>query len=122
MKTTNNQKRNLEDKIMALLKLEQFLPAKKILFKLQALNQTYNKTSIYRALDRLLVKGILCQYYLGKIGLVYALRSNNYEYLQCEKCGKVKAIPGTLSQPASIEGFKISHYHLIYLGICPDCQ
>ncbi|OGJ37688.1 MAG: hypothetical protein A2383_02205 [Candidatus Pacebacteria bacterium RIFOXYB1_FULL_39_46] len=122
MKTVNNQKRNLEDKIMALLKLEHLLSAKEILEKLQGLDQNYNKTSVYRALERLLAKGILCQHHLGEAGLTYELRSDNHEHLQCEVCGKIKAIPHTFSQPASIEGFKISHHHLTYLGICPDCQ
>lgn len=122
MNKANSQKRNLEDKIMALLKLEHLLSAKEILEKLQELDQNYNKTSVYRALDRLLERGILCQHHLGEAGLAYELRSDNHEHLLCEVCGRVKTLPPTISQPASIEGFKISHYHLTFLGTCPDCQ
>lgn len=107
---------------MAILKFEHLLPAPEILTKLQELDQTYNKTSVYRALDRLLAKGVLCQHHLGEAGLVYELRSDHHEHLQCEVCGKVETVACSFSQPTSIEGFKISHHHLTYLGTCPTCQ
>ncbi|HEX9817498.1 MAG TPA: transcriptional repressor [Patescibacteria group bacterium] len=114
--------RNLEDKLMAILKLEHLLSAPEILIKLQTLDQSYNKTSVYRALDRLLTKGILCQHQLADDGLVYELRSGHHDHLQCEVCGRLEVVACALPTPDSIQGFKLSHHHLTYLGTCPTCQ
>jgi Fur family ferric uptake transcriptional regulator len=116
------KRRNLEKKIMALLQVEHLLSASEMLIKLNELEQTYNKTSVYRAIDRLLEKNKLCQHNLPKKGVCYELRSQHHEHLQCERCGRVETLPCTFSHPSSISGFKISHHHLTYFGFCQACQ
>lgn len=116
------KKRNLEDKILALLQVEHLLSAAAIVERLAELHQSYNKTSVYRALERLLQKGQLCQQHLGENGISYELRSAHHEHLQCENCGAVEAVECSFIHPPSLNGFRISHHHLTYLGICQDCQ
>lgn len=116
------KRRNLEEKIMALLQIEHLSTAPEIIKQLTGLDQTYNKTSVYRALDRLLDNGQLCRHDLGNRGVAYELRANHHEHLQCEQCGEITTLPCSFNQPASIAGFKISHHHLTYYGICSNCQ
>ncbi len=107
---------------MALLQVEHLLSVPEILEKLSGLEQSYNKTSVYRALERLLEKSQLCQHNTPQKGVCYELRSHHHEHLQCEHCGRVETLPCNFSHPSSIGGFKISHHHLTYLGSCQACQ
>ena len=116
------KKRNLEDKLLVLLRVEHLLTAPEIVTKLTSLDQNYNKTSVYRALDRLLENETICQHHVSQKGVCYELRDQHHDHLQCEHCGLVEKISCTHEHPTSIEGFKVTHHHLTYLGLCQDCQ
>ncbi len=80
-----------------------------------------NKTSVYRALDRLMEKGEICRLSLGEQTVVYELRNHHHDHAVCQKCGRVRTIECSLLSLPSIEGFVIDHHHATYFGVCVSC-
>lgn len=131
---------NLDTLLLQLLKREHFLTASQMVAALSAGGQPFNKTSVYRSLDRLLANGQVCEHYFHvSQGLVYELRGNHHDHVACENCGEVwtsecqdngslegyAAKPGQSAQKATSPlppGFAQTHHHLTIFGLCERCQ
>lgn len=114
--------RNLNTQLKDLLTTHHALTAKQILSLLDEDGRQYNKTSVYRALERLLSDGEVCQHYFMNNEAWFELRDHHHAHLVCESCGKVTTAECQYSQPASLEGYQLRHHHLTIFGVCASCQ
>ncbi|WP_405414572.1 Fur family transcriptional regulator [Maribacter sp. Asnod1-A12] len=101
------------------------ISAKKLISKL---GTTFNKTTIYRVLDKLEDDGILHSF-LGKEGLKWYARCNDctssehkdvHPHFQCLSCGRVDCLSFTVPLP-QIPNRKIEVSQLLIQGKCEEC-
>jgi len=115
-------KRNLETKITQLLEKSHLLTAGEIITQLLESGQKYNKTSIYRALDRLQAADEICQYFFRNNEAVYELRSHDHSHFVCENCNQIFELPTLLKQNIQLDVGTADHHHLTMFGICTECE
>ena len=112
----------LADRIISLLAQNHLLTAPQLLENLLTQGTRYNKTSLYRALDRLLTENQICKLNLIGNEIWYELRASHHDHLVCISCRQVEAVGCTSSEFTQTKGYLIQHHHLILFGICPKCQ
>ncbi len=110
----------ISQKIHHLLEKKHFLSASQILQEIEKVTAV-NKTSIYRALEKLSADGILCKQTLASDDIVYELRGDHHDHLVCETCGNVEAIECRTVVPKKTSGFSIQHHHTTFYGVCKTC-
>lgn len=108
--------------ITELLKQYHLLSAPQILEKMIESGQKVNKTSIYRAIEKLLAAGTICKQILGQDILLYELRDDHHDHLVCESCGKIQAVACTTPTAITEVDFTVSHHHMTVFGLCADCS
>ena len=106
-------------------KINGALSAKKLI---EQLGHKFNKTTIYRILDKLEEDRILHSF-LGKNGLKWYVKckdcsSNNYQdvhpHFQCSDCGKVDCLDISITIP-KIPNRKIEFSQFLIQGKCEEC-
>ena len=115
---------SLSQYIINLLKKHHLLSAPEIQQILTENSLKYNKTSIYRALDKLFINQIVCRHSMGSNQIVFALKSEETAHLVCQCCGAVHPIKtdGKLDIKAyQTPEFAPDHFHLTIFGRCNDC-
>ncbi len=109
--------------IIELLHTEHLLSASAIVEKLQVSRPHLNKTSVYRALEKLMSDGQLCRHNLLDNELVYELRGHHHDHFVCTTCGKIMPTECQVHiEPTSAARFQVVHHHLTLFGLCADCQ
>ncbi|MBU3012708.1 transcriptional repressor [Polaribacter vadi] len=92
------------------------------------LSSQFNKTTIYRVLDKLEDDGVLHSF-LGKEGIKWYAKCNGcsttehndlHPHFQCLDCGKVDCIPTTVTLP-KIPNRQIEVTQLLIQGKCESC-
>ncbi len=116
------KRRRLPDKIAALLASSHLLSALDLVRLLDTGESGYNKTSVYRALDKMLATGQVCKHTLGGAEAVYELRDHHHDHLFCTNCGRITTAECQTTVPAEINGFQVQHHHLTLYGLCFDCH
>ena len=92
--------------------------------RLPALNQS----TVYRALERLVNRGLVSISDMGNGSAVYELLNNGmHHHLVCQKCGQVitighEEVEAFFSIIQERYKYKIITNHLILFGICEQCQ
>lgn len=113
--------RNLTQLLTSLLQQHHLLSANQLVELLAQQSHSYNKTSVYRALDRLLSEGKICQFVLDGKEAVYEVRHEHHDHAICQRCGSVSAVD--CDEPeALIPNFKVDHHHTLIYGTCTNCQ
>jgi Fe2+ or Zn2+ uptake regulation protein len=107
--------------IIQLLVEKHTLTGPEILAALESRGQAVNKTSVYRAIDKMLVDGLLCRHSFGENTTSYELRDHHHDHAVCEECGVVQVVACMTEQP-KIPGFAIEHHHATFFGRCAKCQ
>lgn len=101
------------------------ISAKQLISKLSS---QFNKTTIYRVLDKLEDDGVLHSF-LGKEGIKWYAKCKGcsttkhhdlHPHFQCLDCGKVDCIPTTISIP-SLPHRKIEATQVLIQGKCENC-
>lgn len=101
------------------------ISAKKLI---ESLGSEFNKTTIYRVLDKLQDDGILHSF-LGKNGLKWYAKCNDcssnkhsdlHPHFQCLDCGKVDCLAVSVTLP-KIPNRKIEVSQLLIQGKCETC-
>lgn len=108
--------------IITLLEKHHLLSAVEILSKLHEKGSSQNKTTIYRALDRLLAEGKVCRQTLGDDVLLYELKEHSHSHIVCERCGEIRSLPDRMGTVEGIDGFSVTHEHRTVFGICRSCS
>lgn len=111
----------LTQQIRTILSTQHLATAPEILHSLEQQGHSYNKSSVYRALERLLESAEICRTSLGSQETYYELRHENHAHLICNSCSRVMATDA-LTVPAEIDGFHTDHSHVTIFGICSECQ
>lgn len=114
--------RNLKTTLLELLQQRHLLTVGEILDTLDREGKSYNKTSVYRALDQLLAEGEVCRHYFTEAQAAYELRSHHHAHLVCEHCGQITVGECLYQQPQTVGTFKVNHHHLTLMGLCAKCQ
>jgi Fur family ferric uptake transcriptional regulator len=84
-------------------------------------------TSVYRNLEVLERHGLVRHVHLGHGPGLYALRLHGEpEYLFCERCGSVRAVPSDelddiRAQVKERYGYEVRFAHFAIVGTCPTC-
>jgi len=107
--------------IIELLTKNHLLSVTQILELLEKNQTQFNKTSVYRALDKLLSEEKVCKQSFGGGEFVYELRAHHHDHAICNKCEKIIAIECDNHEHKEISGFKISHHHKTLYGLCNNC-
>ena len=87
-----------------------------------------NKTTVYRALERLEEEGILHSF-MGKDGLKWYAKDNGsslshakdtHPHFQCSECGKIECLAFHIKIP-SLPNRKIDFAEFLLVGQCEEC-
>jgi len=107
-----------------------FSDAISVVSLIKSLDTKFNKTTIYRVLDKLEEDGILHSF-LGKNGLKWYAKCNNgcsadkhrdlHPHFQCSDCGKVDCLDVLITLP-EIPNRKIEVSQLLIQGKCQECS
>ena len=87
-----------------------------------------NRSTIYRALKRLVDAGEVSISDIGMGSLVYECSSGKpHHHLVCQSCGKIftfkhEIVENLFKGVWNANGFKVETSHLILYGICNQCQ
>lgn len=86
-----------------------------------------NKTTIYRQIDKLLLRNLIVDVEFGDGKKRYELKSlGHHHHLICKKCGKLEDVTideeSILKQIKVKSGFKIESHSLEFFGFCNNCN
>jgi Fur family ferric uptake transcriptional regulator len=93
-----------------------------------AAHSSLDLATVYRNLETLERHGLTRHVHLGHgPGLYALLASGEREYLLCEHCGAVRALPPDELDPIREHvkrkfGYKVSFTHFAIVGTCPTCS
>src|SRR6185369_631777 len=79
-----------QQKIRELLAAHHVLSAVTIVQLLQTAGMNVNKTTVYRALDKMLADKEVCRHSLESDTLLYELREHHHDHVVCEVCGNIE--------------------------------
>ena len=111
----------LAEHIVQLLTEEHILTASQLLQKLQARKLKYNKTSLYRALEKLLDQHQVCRQSFGGTEVYYELEGHSHDHFVCSNCARVFPVHASVSKKMSVPGYEVDHTHLTLFGKCQNC-
>jgi len=92
------------------------------------LDSTIDRSTIYRALDVLREVGLIVESEIENIGKVYRISGeSDHHHLVCVSCGTVLSISHDSAEPLLQHllkeyGFELLADHLVFNGLCKDCQ
>ena len=112
----------ISDIILQLLRESHLLTAPQLVEKLHHQGNPVNKTTVYRALEKLEAQGVVCKHNLVNNDLAYELREHHHDHLICTQCGQVVTAECLLEVLPQVQDFNISHHHLTLYGVCSECQ
>lgn len=82
-----------------------------------------DKVTVYRNLDFLVEKGMVCKHFSNEGEGLYELRQDHHHHLVCNRCGiRYKLINCPVAAIKVPENFSVDHHHLEFFGICRKCQ
>ena len=109
-------------KICEILEQNHTLTAPQILEHLSEAGVECNKTTVYRALERMSLRNEVCRHMFGGQTASYELRKDHHDHLVCTNCGAIKEVPCITEFPPMIDDFQVDHHHLTLFGLCANCQ
>lgn len=85
------------------------------------------EATVYRTLAFLVEQGLIFPAHTGGGQLAYEFAEHNHHHLICRDCGGMLELDPdalkTLSRRfQETTGFQIDTVHLVFIGLCPDCQ
>jgi Fur family ferric uptake transcriptional regulator len=112
----------LRNTIIALLAEHHLLSAPEIVALIHAQGRQVNKTSVYRAIDKLQAEQKVCRHNLLGNELLYELSDDHHDHLVCVACGKIATTDCHVNIPQKVDDFSVLHHHLTLFGMCHECQ
>lgn len=107
--------------IVQLLTEQHTLTGPQIIEHLGERGQEVNKTSVYRAIEKMLEDSVICRHSFTESTPSYELRDHHHDHAVCERCGRVQVVECQTPQP-EILGFEVTHHHATYFGRCARCR
>ena len=103
----------------------QHLTAEEITSRLNSSGERIGKTTVYRNLEKLLLKGEVscCQ---GECGALYCLCDDAHVHIVCSRCGKLahlecKEVDSLANHISADHGFVLDKRKTVLYGICGEC-
>lgn len=115
-------KLNLQQRIIQMLEEKHLLTVSDFLTILEKSGTSYNKTSVYRALEQLINKDVVCRHHFSQAEASYELREHHHAHLVCTSCGSVQAGECEYDEPQKVGSFLVQHHHNTLFGVCGACQ
>lgn len=112
----------LSEKIVELLSTKHLLTVQEMLKLLEKNGTPYNKTSVYRSLEKLLKAEKVCRHDFSNGESSYELHTDHHDHVVCTSCGIVESTDCKIKQSPRVSGFTIDHHHLTLFGLCANCQ
>lgn len=109
-------------RISKILEENHLLSAPDILQKMAKDGTPVNKTSVYRALDKMLAAETICKQIFGSDVVLYELRENHHDHFVCENCGKIEIVACATHPQNSFDGLTVTHHHTTLFGFCENCS
>jgi Fe2+ or Zn2+ uptake regulation protein len=83
--------------------------------------------TVYRTLEFLAKNGFVHAAHKRKGHLVYQIAQHAHHHLVCRECGQElevdhNVLKGLYEKLESTSGYKLTDSHIIFFGLCPDCQ
>lgn len=83
--------------------------------------------TVYNSLRYLTEKQMIRELKLGESASRYDARMDEHQHIICEVCGKVDEVmadvPADWTRAVAKEtGYSINHAHVVFGGVCPECQ
>lgn len=109
--------------ICDILKEKHALSASALVAELAARGLRFNKTSVYRSLDKLLEQGRICRQTFNSSEVVYELRqATHHDHFVCEACEQITHLECVLALQNLPLGVEPRHHHITVFGICEQCH
>lgn len=93
------------------------------------MEQGYNLAygTVYNSLRYLTDKEMIRELKLGEAASRYDGRMDDHQHIICEVCGRVdevtSEVPEDWIERVALEtGYKIAHAHVVFGGVCKECQ
>ncbi|MCA9369996.1 MAG: transcriptional repressor [Pseudomonadales bacterium] len=115
------QQRTLKETLVKLLQTHHLLSVSDILTLLEKNKTSYNKTSVYRALEQLLDEDVICRHHFSPTEATYELREHHHAHLVCTQCGSIEEGECAYQEPHAVGSFRVNHHHTTLFGICGGC-
>ncbi len=112
----------LSKMIIELLGQQHLLTVSEMLEAFSRNGKNYNKTSVYRSLEKLLEQKKVCKHNFGESEACYELRNNHHDHAICTRCKKLLSVECLNHEIKKIPGFNIHHHHLVVYGLCDGCN
>lgn len=94
----------------------------------RAMDRSIDRSTIYRALKLFVDLGLVVSADTGIGELVYEIaRPKHHHHLVCKKCGKEQEVDQAVMQSMfeqinRVYQFQVDTDHLIFFGLCSECQ
>jgi len=85
------------------------------------------ETTVYRTLEFLAENGLARPAHMGNWHLFYEIARHEHHHLKCRNCGSEIEVEHALlsklyRQLESASGYRLTDSHMIFFGLCPNCQ
>lgn len=111
----------LPEKIISILEKNHLLTVSEMVQLFKSNGENFNKTSVYRALEKMLKHGEVCKQNFSESEAVFELRNNHHDHAVCTNCEKVITVECKSNLVKNIPGFKVDHHHTTLYGLCENC-
>lgn len=108
--------------IIELLMHNHMLSVSQMLKMLKDSGENFNKTSVYRSLDKLIAQGKICKQTFREGEFFYELRDDHHDHAVCTKCEKIIVVKCKNNSKIKIPGFNVDHHHTTLYGLCKRCS
>jgi Fur family ferric uptake transcriptional regulator len=120
---------SVEEKIIETLSsVSSHLTSAQVFEELRPALPAVNQSTVYRALERLVLRGQVSVSDMGTGAMVYELvRHEHHHHLVCEKCKKVSTlddqqVTAFFNKVEAKNRFSVRTNHLVLFGLCEQCQ
>ena len=85
-------------------------------------------STVFRAVAFLEEKGLVQKVELGDGRSRYEPADDHHDHVRCTECGRVAesgktcVVEGAAERVSQATGFSVLGHHLVFTGMCPDCQ
>lgn len=123
--TRNTPQRKI---ILSILRqMEQHPTAEQVYAMVHQQHPRISRATVYRNLNFLAERKIINRVPVPDGADTFDLRTESHYHIQCEKCGKLFdiSLPFMHHLEDKIidkKGFLLHSHHILFQGICPDCQ